>query len=161
MVAKVHNKIARCREDFQHKLSRRIINENQVIVVENLNIKGMVKNHCLALTISQVGWGQFLTMLKYKAENEGKIYLEIDRFFPSSKTCNHCLNVVDSLPLDVRQWTCHQCQTTHDRDVNAARNILEEGLGILASGSGVTAYCPDVSPSSGGRKKSTTRLSVG
>ena len=161
LVAKVHNKISRCREDFQHKLSRRIIDENQVIVVENLNIKGMVKNHCLAKAISQVGWGQFLTMVKYKAENEGKVYLEIDRFFPSSKTCNHCLNVVDSLPLDVRQWTCNQCQTTHDRDVNAAINIREEGLRILASGTGVTAYCPDVRPSSGGRKKSTTRLSVG
>ena len=143
--------------------------DNQVIVVENLNIKGMVKNHCLAKAISQVGWGQFLTMLKYKASNEGKVYLEIDRFFPSSKTCNHCLNIVDSLPLDVRQWTCSQCKTTHDRDVNAAINIREEGLRILASphrdatrtGTGVLAYCPDVRPSSGGRKKSTTRLSVG
>ena len=114
-VAKVQNKISRCREDFQHKLSRKIVNENQVIVVENLNIKGMVKNHCLAKSISQVGWGCFMTMLKYKAEDEGKVYLEIDRFFPSSKTCSNCLNVIDSLPLDVRHWTCKSCGTRHDR----------------------------------------------
>lgn len=80
-VAKVHNKISRTREDFHHKLSRRIVNENQVVICENLNIKGMVKNHCLAKSIQQVGWGQFQTMLKYKCEQEGKIYLEIDRFF--------------------------------------------------------------------------------
>ncbi|MFM6400573.1 RNA-guided endonuclease InsQ/TnpB family protein, partial [Planktothrix sp.] len=133
-VAKVHNKITRCREDFHHKLSRRIVNENQVIVCENLNIKGLVRNHCLAQAISQVGWGQFQTMLSYKAELEGRIYLEIDRFFPSSKTCNHCLNVVDSLPLDVRQWTCNHCGTKHDRDINAAKNIRDEGLRFLSLG---------------------------
>jgi putative transposase len=160
-VAKVHNKITRCREDFHHKLSRRIVNENQVIVVENLNIKGMVKNHCLAQAISQVGWGQFQTMLCYKAEQDGKIYLEIDRFFPSSKTCNHCLKVVGSLPLDIRQWTCHHCGTNHDRDINAAKNIRDEGLRILSLGTSESACCPDVRRSSGGRKKSTTTLSVG
>lgn len=160
-VAKVHNQISRCREDFQHKLSRRIVDDNQIVICENLNIKGMVKNHCLAKSIHQVGWGQFQTMLKYKCEQEGKIYLEIDRFFPSSKTCNHCLNVVDNLSLDVRQWECPRCNTKHDRDINASKNIRDEGLRILASGTGVTAYCPDVRPSRGGRKKATTRLSVG
>lgn len=161
-VAKVHNKITRCREDYQHKLSRRIVNENQVIVVENLNIKGMVKNHCLAKSISQVGWGQFLTMLKYKAEKEGKIYLEIGRFFPSSKTCNHCLNVVDSLPLQIREWTCQRCETKHDRDINASCNIRDEGLRILqTSGTGDKACRPDVRRNSGGRKKSTIAHSVG
>ncbi|MCX5980970.1 MAG: transposase [Nostocales cyanobacterium LacPavin_0920_SED1_MAG_38_18] len=85
-VARVHRKITNCREDFLHKLSRRIVNENQVIVVENLHVKGMMQNHCLAKSIQQVGWGMFCTMLKYKAENEGKIYQEVDRFFPSSKT---------------------------------------------------------------------------
>ena len=160
-VAKVHNKISRCREDFQHKLSRKIVNENQVIVVENLNIKGMVKNHCLAKSIQQVGWGQFMTMLKYKAEQEGKVYQEVDRFFPSSKTCHVCLNRVDSLPLDVRYWTCNSCQTKHDRDINAAINIRDEGLRILASGTGATAYRPDVRRDSRGRKKSTITQSVG
>ena len=101
-VAKVHSKISRCREDFLHKLSRKIVNENQVIAVENLNIKGMVKNHNLAKAISDCGWGMFCTMLKYKAENEGKTYIEVDRFFPSSKTCHVCLNQVESLPLDIR-----------------------------------------------------------
>ena len=160
-VAKVHNKITRCREDFHHKLSRRIVNENQVIVLENLAIKNMVKNHCLAKAISQVGWGQFCTMLKYKAEQEGKVYLEVDRFFPSSKTCHICLNQVGSLPLDVRTWTCVSCNTTHDRDINSAISLRDEGLRLLTCGTRDKAYCPDVRPNSGGRKKSTTRQSAG
>ena len=133
-VAKVHAKIARCREDFLHKLSRKIVNENQVIAVEDLGVKNMVKNHKLAKAISDCGWGMFGTMLKYKAEKEGKTYLEIDRFFSSSKTCNVCLNQVDSLPLDIRIWTCEHCQTTHDRDINASINIKNEALRILSLG---------------------------
>ncbi|MGF1542562.1 MAG: RNA-guided endonuclease InsQ/TnpB family protein, partial [Pleurocapsa sp.] len=133
-VAKVHNKITRCREDFQHKLSRRIVDENQVIVVENLAIRNMVRNRTLSKAISQVGWGQFCTMLKYKAENEGKVYLEVDRFFASSKTCNNCLYQVSDLPLLLRHWDCPSCRTKHDRDINAARNIRDEGLRIMASG---------------------------
>ncbi|MEY2858869.1 MAG: hypothetical protein RLZZ74_3182 [Cyanobacteriota bacterium] len=160
-VAKIHNKITSCREDFHHQLSRRIVNENQVLILENLAIKNMVKNHCLAKAISQVGWGQFCTMLKYKAEIEGKIYLEVDRFFPSSKTCNVCLNQVSSLPLLVRTWTCNSCNTYHDRDINAAISLRDEGLRLLTCGTRDKAYCPDVRPSSGGRKKSTTRQSAG
>ena len=146
-VAKVHSKTARCREDFLHKLSRKIVNENQVIAVENLNVKGMVKNHNLAKAISDVGWGMFYTMLKYKAENEGKTYIEIDRFFPSSKTCHVCLNRVDNLTLDVRAWTCKHCGTHHDRDVNAAINIRNEALRILALGTSASACGGDVSRS--------------
>ncbi len=138
-VAKVHSKIARCREDFLHKLSRKTVNENQVIAVENLNVKGMVRNHNLAKAISDCGWGMFCTMLKYKAENEGKTYIEVDRFFPSSKTCNVCLNQVDNLPLDIRIWTCEHCQTTHDRDINASINIRNEALRILSLGTSDTA----------------------
>lgn len=108
------------REDFLHKLSRKVVNENQVIVVENLAVKNMVRNHNLSLAISDCGWGMFCTMLKYKAEWEGKKYLEVDRFFPSSKTCHVCLNKVDNLPLDIRNWTCTKCNTSHDRDINAA-----------------------------------------
>ncbi len=162
-VAKVHNKIANCRADFHHKLSRRIVNENQVICVENLNVKGMVKNHNLAKAISQVGWGQFSTMLKYKAEQEGKIYQEVDRFFPSSKTCNVCLNQVDSLPLEIRKWNCDNCGTKNiDRDVNAAKNIRDEGLRIIkTSGTGDKAYRQTVRRSNRGRKKSTTTLASG
>ncbi len=138
-VAKVNSKISRCREDFLHKLSRKIVNENQVIAVENLNVKGMVRNHNLAKAISDCGWGMFCTMLKYKAEWEGKTYTEVDRFFPSSKTCHVCLNQVGSLPLDVRIWTCEHCQTTHDRDINAAINIKNEALRILSLGK--ARYC--------------------
>ena len=150
-VAKVHSKISRCREDFLHKLSRKIVNENQVIAVENLNVKGMVRNHNLAKAISDCGWGMFCTMLKYKAEWEGKTYIEVDRFFPSSKTCNVCLNQVGSLPLDVRTWTCEHCKTIHDRDINAAINIRDEALRILSLGTSDTAYGGDVRPK-GGRK---------
>jgi putative transposase len=123
--------------------------------VENLNIKGMMQHHCLAKAIHQVGWGMFCTMLKYKAEAEGKVYQEVDRFFPSSKTCHVCLNQVSSLPLDVRSWTCEYCQTTHDRDINAAINLRDEGLRIMTSGTGDKACRPDVSRSNRGRKKST------
>ena len=146
-VAKVHSKIARCREDFLHKLSRKIVNENQVIAVENLNIKGLVKNHNLAKAISDVGWGMFCTMLKYKAASEGRQYIEIDRWFPSSKTCHVCLNRADNLSLDVRAWTCKHCGTHHDRDVNAAINIRNEALRVLALGTSASACGGDVSRS--------------
>ncbi len=154
-VARVHKKISDCRLDFQHKLSRRIVNENQVICVENLAIKNMVKNHKLAKAISQAAWGQFCTMLKYKAEWEGKVYQEIGRFFPSSKICNNCLYEVESLPLDIRSWTCPNCGAEHDRDINAAINIRDEGLRILSSGTGEIAYCPSVSRDNRGRKTAT------
>ena len=148
-VAKVHQKISQCREDFLHKLSRKLVDENQVIVVENLAVRNMVKNHSLAKSITDAGWGRFCTLLKYKAEWEGKVYLEIDRFFPSSKTCHVCLNQVGHLPLDVRSWQCEKCQTLHDRDINAAINILEEGLRILAGGHLATASGVRVRPSQG------------
>lgn len=148
-VAKVHNKITRCREDFLHKLSRKLVDENQVIVVENLAVKNMVKNHTLAKSISDAGWGQFCTMLKYKAECVGKTYIEVDRFFPSSKTCNHCLHQIDNLSLDIRSWQCPKCQTIHDRDINAASNIRDEGLRLLAGGHLATASGERVRPSKG------------
>ena len=177
-VAGVHRKTANCRQDFLHKLSRRIVDENQVIVTENLNVKGMMKNHCLAKAIGQVGWGMFMSMLKYKAQQGGKTYVEVDRFFPSSKICHVCLNQVDSLPLDVRRWTCDRCHTTHDRDVNAAINLREEGLRYLTCGTrdqamkcGLggfpheqlhqEAYRQTVSRSNRGRKKSTVALVSG
>ena len=138
-VSKVHSKIKRVREDFLHKLSRKILNENQVIVVENLAVKNMVRNPNLSKAINDCGWGMFCTMLKYKAEWDGKKYLEVDRFFPSSKTCHVCLNKVDSLPLDIRNWTCQKCDTNHDRDINAAINIRNEGLRILSLGTSDTA----------------------
>lgn len=153
-VAKVHGKIARVREDFHHKLSRKIVNENQVIVVEDLAIKNMVKNHNLAKAISDVGWGQFCTMLKYKAEFEGKVYLEVGRFFPSSHLCSNTLLPLEKMDLSIRSFVCPHCSERHDRDINAAINIRNEGLRILASGSGASALGRDVRPK-GGRRKST------
>jgi putative transposase len=148
-VAKISEKITRCREDFLQKLSRKLVDENQIIVVENLAVKNMVKNHKLAKTISDCGWGKFCTMLKYKSEWEGKTYIEVDRFFPSSKTCNHCLHQLDNLPLDVRSWECPQCGAVHDRDINAAKNIRDEGLRILAVGHIATACGERVRPTKG------------
>ena len=139
LVASLYSKVRRVREDFLHKLSRKIVNENQVIVVENLHLLGMVRNRNLAKAISDCGWGMFCTMLKYKSEWSGKTYLEVDRFFASSKICNVCLNKVDSLPLDIRNWTCSKCHTSHDRDINAAINIKNEGLRILSLGTSDTA----------------------
>lgn len=158
-VAKVHSKIARVREDFHHKLSRKIVNENQVIVVEDLAVKNMVKNHNLAKAISDVGWGQFCTMLKYKAEFEGKVYLEIGRFFPSSHLCSNKLVPLEKMDLSTRSFVCLHCQERHDRDINAAINIRNEGLRILDSGSGSTALGRDVRPK-GGRRKSTLSEAV-
>ena len=109
---------------FYVELSRRIVDENQVIAVENLNVKGMVRNPKLALAISNVSWGMLNTMLKYKAEWAGKVYMQVDRFFPSSKLHNKCLYRIDKLPLDVRFWDCPNCGEKHiDRDINAAQNI--------------------------------------
>jgi putative transposase len=154
MVAKVHGKIARVREDFLHKLSRKLVNENQVVVVENLAVKNMVKNHTLAKAISDAGWGKFCTMLKYKAEFDGKTYLEVDRFFPSSQLCSNTLLPIAKMDLCVRSFDCPHCGQRHDRDVNAAINIKNEGLRLLALGISATANQGSVNPKGSGRKKS-------
>ncbi len=154
MVAKVHGKIARVREDFLHKLSRKLVNENQVVVVENLAVKNMVKNHNLAQAISDASWGKFCTMLKYKAEFDGKTYLEVDRFFPSSRLCSNTLLPIQKMDLSVRSFDCPHCQQRHDRDVNAAINIRNEGLRLLALGISATANRGSVNPKGSGRKKS-------
>ena len=158
LAAKVYEKVSNCRLDFLHKLSRRIVDENQVIAVENLNVKGMVKNPKLALAISNIGWGMLNTMLKYKAEWAGKVYMQIDRFFPSSKLHNKCLYQIDKLTLDIRFWNCPNCGEKHiDRDINAAQNIRDEALRLLALGRKATAHGGTVSLGSG-REKSTTKL---
>ncbi|WP_366664991.1 RNA-guided endonuclease TnpB family protein [Microcoleus sp. bin48.metabat.b7b8b9.023] len=147
-LAKVHSKISRVREDFLHKLSRKIVNENQVIVVEDLAVKNMVKNHNLAKAISDVSWGTFQTMLKYKAEQDGKIYLEVGRFFPSSHLCSNTLLKVAKIDLSIRMFECPHCGEHHDRDINAAINIKNEGLRILSLGTSDTALGGNVRPSS-------------
>jgi putative transposase len=126
-----------------------------VIVVEDLAVKNMVKNHTLAQAISDVGWGTFCTMLKYKAEQEGKTYLEVDRFFPSSHLCSSTLLRVPKMDLSVRLFECPHCGQRHDRDINTAINIREEGLRILALGTSVTALGGSVRPKRYGRKSTT------
>jgi putative transposase len=157
LVARVHQRISNSRQDFLHKLSHKLVNENQVIVVEDLAVKNMVRNHCLAKAISDCGWSSFVGMLNYKCERSGKILVKVERFFPSSKTCSNCYHRVSSLPLDVRNWTCSSCGANHDRDINAAMNIKAEGLRLLALGTSVTADGGNVRPSRG--RKTSVRLS--
>ncbi len=158
LVAKVYSRIINARQDFRHKLSRKLTDESQVIVVENLNVKGMVRNQKLAKAISDVGWGMFVNFLSYKLEREEKKLVEINRWFPSSKTCSNCLHQIDELSLDIREWTCSSCHTDHDRDENAAKNIRAEGIRILqADGTAVSASGGDVRPPQG--RKTLTRQS--
>ena len=135
-VAKIHASIKDARNDFLHKLTTRLVNENQVIAVEDLGVRNMVKNRKLARSISNAGWGELVRQLTYKAEWSGRELIKLDRWFPSSKRCGSCGHVVDKLPLSVREWTC-QCGATHDRDVNAAQNILAAGLAVNVCGDSV------------------------
>jgi putative transposase len=159
-VAKIHSKIKRVREDFLHKLSRKIVDENQVIVVENLAVRNMVKNHCLAKAISDAGWSRFCTMLKYKAEMVGKVYLEIGRFFASTHLCSNTLKSLPKMDLSVREFDCPHCNQRHDRDINAAINIKNEGLRVLTLGTSVIAPEGYVRPKQYGRKSTTVAAVV-
>ncbi len=134
-VARLHARIADRRRDFLHKLSTRLIRENQTICVETLAVKNLVKNHRLAKAISDVGWSEFVSQLEYKAAWYGRNVVKIDRWYPSSKRCSHCGHMLDSLPLEVRQWTCPACGVVHDRDINAAKNVHAAGLAVF-EGSG-------------------------
>jgi putative transposase len=136
-VARIHKKIANRRRDYQHKLSTKIIRENQVVCVESLHVKNMVKNHALAKAISDVGWSEFVRQLEYKASWYGRTFVKIDKWYPSSKRCFDCGHILDSLPLDVREWACPECGVHHDRDINAAQNILAVGLTVAACGEAV------------------------
>ncbi len=129
-MALIHEKIANVRMDFIHKLTHGLVSDSQVdlFCVEDLNVSGMMKNHKLAKSISDSGWYSFKTTLKYKAEWIGKKVIEIDRFYPSSKTCHVCGYKKEDLKLDVREWECPVCHTVHDRDVNAAKNIRAQGI---------------------------------
>ena len=130
-LAKLHEKIKNQRKDFQHKISRQIVNENQVIVSEDLNVKGMLKNHKLAKSIQDASFGSFCNMIAYKANEQNRQYIKIGTFYPSSKLCHCCGFKYKGLKLEERFWTCPNCKTYLDRDENAAINILNEGLKIL------------------------------
>lgn len=140
-LAKHHQLITNQRNDFQHKVSAMIIRESQAIVLEDLNVKGMVRNHCLAQSISDVGWSGFVDKLIYKAEWLGKTILKIGRFQASSKLCNVCGYKFKELTLDIREWECPSCKTLHDRDLNAAINIKKMALNDLnTAGTAGRAY---------------------
>jgi len=136
-VARVHARIADRRRDFLHKLATRLVRENQTVVVEDLAVRNMVRNHALARSISDAAWGELRRQLEYKADWHGREIITVDRFFPSSQTCSGCGNVDGKKPLGIRAWTCRHCRVTHDRDVNAAKNILAAGLAVAACGDGV------------------------
>ncbi|MGE4375450.1 MAG: IS200/IS605 family element RNA-guided endonuclease TnpB [Methanoculleus sp.] len=127
-LARCHEKIANQRNDFLHKLSFRVVSENQAIAVESLNVAGMQKNHCLAQAIGDVSWSTFFTILEYKCRRYGKTLLKIGRFDPSSKICHGCGYINQDLKLSDREWTCPDCGTHHDRDINAAINIKKFAL---------------------------------
>lgn len=129
-VAKIHEKITNQRKDFLQKTTSSIIknSDNQTIILEDLGVANMLRNHCLALSISDCGWGMFKNMLQYKSEWYGKNLLFIGRFEPSSKMCSNCEHINKELILKDREWTCQNCQTFHDRDINAAINIKKFGL---------------------------------
>jgi len=136
-VAKVHEKVTSSRQDALHKFSSAIVKRFDTIYVEDLNLRGMVKNHTLARSLSDASIGTAIRLLTEKAEQSGKQVVKIDRWFPSSKTCSNCGHVVDQLPLSVREWTCVECGVRHDRDVNAAINILAVGQTVTARGGSV------------------------
>ncbi len=132
-IARQHEKVANQRKDFQQKLSKRLVVENQVISMEELRIKNMVKNKKLAKAISDAGWGEFQRMVEYKSAWYGRTFVKINPFFPSSRLCRECGTKNPMLTLSDREWQCPECGKIHDRDLNAAQNILAEGKRILAS----------------------------
>ncbi|TGB97305.1 RNA-guided endonuclease TnpB family protein [Escherichia sp. E2748] len=133
-VARLHAKIADCRMDNLHKLSRKLINENQVVCVESLKVKNMIRNPKLSKAIADAGWSELVRQLQYKGKWAGRTVVAIDQYFPSSKRCSCCGITMQKMPLNVRKWHCPECGADHDRDINAARNIKAAGLAVLAHG---------------------------
>ncbi|MEW6494754.1 MAG: RNA-guided endonuclease TnpB family protein [Cyanobacteriota bacterium] len=143
-VARIHAAIADARTDFlpfgtlrEHKLTTRLVRENQTIAVEDLAVKNMLNNHKLAQAIADASWSQLVRQLEYKCQWYGRTLVKIDRWFPTSKRCGHCGHIVDKLSLDEREWDCPECGTHHDRDINAAQNILAAGLAVIVCGANV------------------------
>ncbi|WP_071886753.1 RNA-guided endonuclease InsQ/TnpB family protein [[Enterobacter] lignolyticus] len=133
-VARLYAKMADCRLDVLHKATRKIINENQVVCVESLKVKNMIRNPVLSKAIADACWNELVRQLKYKGEWAGRSVVSIDPFFPSSKRCSECGFTMQKMSLDVRKWSCPECGVDHDRDINAARNIKAAGLAVLACG---------------------------
>jgi putative transposase len=137
-VARAHRKVRNARRDFLHRASTRLVRGNDVIVIEDLNVCGMVRNRKLARVISDCGWGEFRRQLEYKCERYGRHLVVIDRWYPSSKTCSACGHLLADLSLSTRTWQCPSCGARHDRDVNAATNILAAGQAVTACGADVS-----------------------
>jgi putative transposase len=135
--ARQYEKITNIRRNFHHQVSRKLVNENQVIVLEDLKVKNMVKNRKLSRAISEQGWYQFRSFLEYKCNWYGRELVVISQWYPSSKTCSSCGSIQPKMPLNVREWTCPDCGTKHDRDINAAKNILAVGTTVSACGDSV------------------------
>ena len=164
-VARAHRKVRDARRDFLHKTSARLVRANDVIVIEDLAVKNMVRNHSLARVISDCGWGEFRGMLAYKCERYGRTLVTVDRWYPSSKTCSACGHLLGKLSLSTRHWSCPSCGTRHDRDINAAKNILAAGQAVTRGSPG-DACGADVSHSGSPRvqpavKQETQRVTAG
>jgi len=129
-VARAHRKVCASRADFLHRASTRLVRDHDVIAIEDLAVRNMIRNHSLAKAISDCGWGTFRQMIEYKAERAGRHVIPVDRWYPSSKTCSSCGHLLAELSLKTRHWTCPACRTRHDRDINAAKNILAAGLAV-------------------------------
>ncbi|MFB4300481.1 RNA-guided endonuclease InsQ/TnpB family protein [Actinomadura sp. NTSP31] len=136
-VARVHARITDRRRDTLHKITTRLVRDNQTIVIEDLSVRNLLRNHTIARAISDAAWSEFRSMLEYKAAWYGREVIAVDRWFPSSKLCSSCGTLHGRMPLSVREWTCDGCAATHDRDVNAARNLLAAGLAVSVCGAGV------------------------
>lgn len=143
-VARIHAKIAYARTDTLHKVTTMLADENQVLCMEDLNVKGMMQNSHLAKALSDVSFGEFARLLEYKCIERRRIFVKVSRFYPSSKTCSSCGHKLDALPLSVRSWNCPVCGAHHDRDVNAARNILAKGKRILSNTEGTAGHAGTV-----------------
>ena len=157
-VAKTHKKITNSRLDNLHKVSTELIKKYDTIILEDLNVKGMIKNHKLSKHISDASWSKFVELLTYKAEWNDKKIVKIDRFFPSSKTCNSCGYINQNLKLDMRKWTCPSCKTELDRDLNASINILNEGYKLISSGTDDYRRGDEIRPTSVGTINETFKL---
>ncbi|MEU6759796.1 RNA-guided endonuclease TnpB family protein [Streptomyces sp. NPDC046685] len=136
-VARIHARIADRRRDHLHQLTTRLVRENQTLVIEDLAIRNMLKNHTLARAITDAAWRELRSMLEYKTAWYGRKLITVDRWFPSTRLCSACGALADKMALDVRKWTCANCGTAHDRDENAAVNLLAAGLAVAACGAGV------------------------
>ena len=144
-LARQHNRITNQRRDWLHKITTYLVRSYDVIALEDLNVRGMTKNHSLAKAITNVAFGEFNRQIEYKAQMYGKQIYRVDRFFPSSKTCSVCGCIQDKMPLNVREWTCPDCGAHHDRDINAAHNLLRQAMSEVTHGERLALVISEIS----------------